>query len=107
MLTAERDRLGGELGKAIPSLGEIEGRLMILELIAATALTRLLRLHDPQERSALIEAVRHAVDRKCRDAELRGSDLSSAEAYAVELLNSAQEQADELDAVRNALRPLE
>ena len=104
MLRAKRERLGGEPGKAIPSLGEIEGRLMILELIAVTALTRLLRLHDPKERSALLEAVRHAVDRKCHDAKLCGSDISSAEKYAEELLRSAQEQADDIDAVRDAPR---
>ncbi|APO77813.1 hypothetical protein AM571_PC00066 (plasmid) [Rhizobium etli 8C-3] len=104
MLRAKRDSLGGEPGKAIPSLGEIEGRMMILELVAVTALTRLLRFHDPQERSALVEALRHAVDRKCRDAKLSGSDISSAEKYAEELLKSAQEQADELDAIRDASR---
>ncbi|SCW87669.1 hypothetical protein SAMN02927900_05992 [Rhizobium mongolense subsp. loessense] len=102
MLRAKRDRLGGEPGKAIPSLGEIEGRMMILELVAVTALTRLLRLHDPQERSALMEALRHAVDRKCRDAKLSGADISSAEKYAEELLKSAQEQAEDLDAIRDA-----
>ncbi|MGO4568915.1 hypothetical protein AB4Z52_28675 [Rhizobium sp. 2YAF20] len=104
MLRAKRDALGGEPGKAIPSLGAIEGRLMILELIADTALIRLLRLHDPQKRSALMAAVRHAVDCKCRDARLDAADISSAEKYAEELLKSVQEQADDLDAVRNARR---
>lgn len=40
------------------------GRLMISELIGGTALTRLLRLLDPPEQSALMAAVRHAVDCK-------------------------------------------
>ncbi|PKA45517.1 hypothetical protein CWR43_00320 [Rhizobium sullae] len=102
MLRARRDSLGGEPGKAIPSLGEIEGRMMILELVAVTALTRLLRLHDAQERSALMEAIRHAVDRKCSDAKLCSPDISSAEKYAEELLKSAQEQADDLDAIRDS-----
>ncbi len=49
MLRARRDSRGGAASKAIPSLGEVEGRMMILELIALTALTRLIRLHNAEE----------------------------------------------------------
>lgn len=100
MLRAKRDSLGGAASKAIPSLGEVEGRMMILELIALTALTRLIRLHDVGERSDLITAMRHAIDRKCHDARLCGTDTDSAEKYAEELLASAQEQAIHLGAIR-------
>lgn len=101
MLRAKRDKLGGAASKAIPSLGEVEGRMMILELIALTALTRLIRLHEAGERDDLMEAMRHAIDRKCHDARLCGTDTDSAEKYAEELLACAQEQAIDLGAIRN------
>ncbi|MBB6303729.1 hypothetical protein [Rhizobium leucaenae] len=100
MLRAKRDILGGAPSKAIPSLGEIEGRIMILELLAQTALTRLIRLHSSEEKSELIRAIRHAIDRKCHDAKLCGSDRESAEQYAEELLACAQEQAIDISATR-------
>jgi hypothetical protein len=100
MLRAKRDSLGGAACKAIPSLGEIEGRVMILELIALTALTRLIRLHNAEEKSDLIKAMRHAIDRKCHDAKLCGTDRESAEKYAEELLVCAEEQAIDISAIR-------
>ncbi|WP_168879224.1 hypothetical protein [Rhizobium sp. P28RR-XV] len=101
MLRAKRDNLGGAPSKAIPSMGEVEGRMMILELIALTALTRLIRLHDVGDRADLLKAMRHAIDRKCHDARLCGTDTDSAEKYAEELLACAQEQAIDLEAIRN------
>ena len=100
MLRAKRDTLGGAACKAIPSLGEIEGRMMILELVALTSLSRLLHDHNRHGRVELIKAMRHAIDRKCHDARLCGQDTKSAEDYAEELLASAQEQADEQATLR-------
>ncbi|MGO4569909.1 hypothetical protein AB4Z52_33990 [Rhizobium sp. 2YAF20] len=100
MLRAKRDALGGAACKAIPSLGEIEGRMMILELVALTSLSRLLSDHGKKGRAELIKAMRHAIDRKCHDASLCGHDTKSAEDYAEELLASAQEQAQERAALR-------
>jgi hypothetical protein len=100
MLRARRDSRGGAASKAIPSLGEVEGRMMILELIALTALTRLIRLHNAEEKSDLMKAMRHAIDRKCHDAKLCGTDTKSAEQYAEELLACAEEQASAITAIR-------
>ncbi|PZM10027.1 hypothetical protein [Rhizobium tubonense] len=100
MLRAKRDALGGAACKAIPSLGEIEGRVMILELVALTSLSRLLHDHERHGRLELIKAMRHAIDRKCHDARLCGQDTRSAEEYAEELLASAQEQADQQATLR-------
>ncbi|MGV1838366.1 hypothetical protein ACQZ6C_26665 [Rhizobium rhizogenes] len=100
MLRAKRDSLGGAASKAIPSLGEVEGRMMVLELIALTALTRLMRLHDVGARADLMKAMRHTINRKCHDARLCGTDTQSAETYAEELLACAQEQAIDLDETR-------
>ncbi|HEY0125403.1 MAG TPA: hypothetical protein VGC14_27270 [Rhizobium sp.] len=74
--------------------------MMVLELIALTALTRLMRLHDVGARADLMKAMRRAIDRKCHDARLCGTDTESAEKYAEELLASAQEQASDLGAIR-------
>lgn len=104
MLRAKRDSLGGSPCKAIPSLGEIEGRQMVLELVAVSSLTRLLRLHDAAEKAALKRAMRHAIDRKCHDAKLCDDDIRSAETYAEELFACAEEQASDLDAVRSVAR---
>jgi len=39
-------------GNAIaPTIGEIEGRFLVLELVALSSMTRLLRLHDEQEKA--------------------------------------------------------
>lgn len=100
MLRAKRDSLGGAASRAIPSLGDVEGRMMILELIALTALTRLIRLHDVGERGNLMKAMRHAIDRKCHDARLCGTDTEAAEKYAEGLLACAQEQAIDLEKTR-------
>ena len=67
--------------------------MMILELIALTALTRLIRLHGAEEKSDLMIAMRHAIDRKCHDVKLCGIDRELAEKYAEELLACAEEQA--------------
>ncbi|NTF63850.1 hypothetical protein G6L85_21100 [Agrobacterium rhizogenes] len=74
--------------------------MMVLELIALTALTRLMRLHDVGARADLMKAMRHAIDRKCHDARLCGTDTQSAETYAEELLACAQEQSIDLEEAR-------
>lgn len=92
MLRARRDRLGGEACKAIPSIGEVEGRIIVLEFLALAALTRLLQERDDAGQAEIVKAIRRTVERKCHDAKLCDSDACCAVDYADELVLSAQEQ---------------
>lgn len=93
MLKARRDGRGGGACKAIPSIGEVEGRLIVLEFLALASLTRLLEERDRAGKEELIEAMRRTISRKCRDAKICESDACCAADYGVELIEAAMEQA--------------
>lgn len=88
--------------EAMPAVGEIEGQLLALDLIAANAATKLLRFHDSRERKDLIADVLREVDSNCRSAGLHLQDIKDAREYAEGLLNDAQDKADGLDDVKHA-----
>ncbi|MGM4985561.1 MULTISPECIES: hypothetical protein [Rhizobium] len=90
-------------GNAVaPTIGEIEGRFLVLELVALSSMTRLLRLHDEQEKADLIAEIRHDIEIKGRDCGLHFRDIIDAQSYAEDLLRDAQAQADGLDDIKHA-----
>lgn len=93
MLRAKRDNLGGPPGHAVPSLGEIEGRVFVLQIMATVALASLLKRSDADGRAQFIAALRHAIDRKCEKANLAEADIVVASKYAQGLLDEALERA--------------
>lgn len=85
-----------------PTIGEIEGRLLVLEMIASSSTAKLLRLHDSQEKAELIAAILTDIDVDCRSRGLHIRDIRDAQEYAEELLKDAQDQADGLDDIKHA-----
>jgi hypothetical protein len=91
MLKAKRDTLLGGARFAIPSIGEVEGRMMVLEMIALASLSRLLDEKQAKTAAALPEIIRRAVKIKCCSAKLSEDDSRSAQDYADELIEAARE----------------
>jgi hypothetical protein len=100
MLRAKRDSLGGPPGSAVESLGEIEGRLFVLRVIAATALTRLLSHRDARGQTELITSLQRAIERKCKRSKLLESDITATSQHAKALLDEALERAGGTAALR-------
>lgn len=92
MLTARRDTMRGGARWAIPSLGEIEGRMMVLEFVAMTSLDRLFRLEGERAADDLTEAMRRAIRLKCHATKLCAEDTHCAEDYVEELIDCARVQ---------------
>jgi len=100
MLRAKRDNLGGPSGSAVPSLGEIEGRVFVLQIMATTALKRLLSRRDADGQTELMTALQRAIERKCKQANLPEADIAAASEYAKGLLDEALDRAGGAAAIR-------
>ena len=85
-----------------PTLGEIEGRFLVLEFVALSCLTRLLRLHDGQEKADLIAEILRDIEINGRKLGLHFRDIVDAQSYAEDLLKDAQVQADGLEDIKHA-----
>ncbi|MGO4569946.1 hypothetical protein AB4Z52_34180 [Rhizobium sp. 2YAF20] len=85
-----------------PTIGEIEGRLLVLELVALSSVSRLLRLHDGKEKADLIAEMLRDIEINCRKSGLNFRDIIDAQSYAEDLLKDAQAQADGLDDIKHA-----
>lgn|SRR5690349_12623279 len=91
MLTTHRDcRRHGEKN-AIPSLGEIEGRVAVLEVVAQSALTHVFFEGHVDIDATLLAEIRKAMHDKCNELKLDGDDTASALSYAEELIEAAVE----------------
>lgn len=96
-------RNSSDKGNAIaPTIGEIEGRFLVLELVAVSSMTRLLRLHDEQEKAGLIAEILRDIEIKGRNSGLHFRDIVDAQSYAEDLLRDAEAQADSLDDIKHA-----
>ena len=89
MLTTHRDCKQHAKRNAIPSLGEIEGRVAVLEIVAQSALTHVFEEGEVDIDAALLAQIRRAMHRKCKDLKLDGEDTASALLYAEELIEAA------------------
>ncbi len=87
---------------AAPSVGEIEGRLLVLELVALNCTGRLLKLHDAQETAELTAEILRNIEVEGRTLGLPFRDIVDAQKYAQDLLNSAQAQSDDLEDIKHA-----
>lgn len=88
MYNAKRDGQGGGASSAIPSMGLIEGRITVLEVVAMTSLRLLLEAGDKRAAHHVLSTIRKAMRAKCNDIHLCNSDADSAIAYAQELLDA-------------------
>jgi hypothetical protein len=91
MLITHRDRGRDSAKNAIPSLGEIEGRMAVLEILAQCALTHALSEGDENIDRALLAEIRRAMHAKCGDLKLGDADADAAFGFAEELIEAAVE----------------
>jgi hypothetical protein len=91
MLTTNRDCKRDHAMRAIPSLGEIEGRMAVLEVVAQSALTHALDEGDDSVDAALLACIRKAMQDKCMELKLCKDDSESALSFAEELIEAAVE----------------
>ncbi|MDK4724251.1 hypothetical protein PH552_33445 [Rhizobium sp. CNPSo 3968] len=89
MLTTHRDCKQHVKRNAIPSLGEIEGRVAVLEIVAQSALAHVFDDGEVDIDAALLAQIRRAMHRKCKELKLDGEDTASALSYAEELIEAA------------------
>jgi len=89
MLTTHRDCKHHAKRNAIPSLGEIEGRVAVLEIVAQSALTHFFDEGEVDIDAVLLVQIRRAMHRKCTELKLDGEDTASALSYAEELIEAA------------------
>lgn len=94
MYNAKRDGYGPGANLAIPSMGEIEGRITVLEVVAMTSLSLLVKVGDKHAAEQALSAVRRAMRLKCKEIKLSPSDADSAIAYAQELIEATFENMD-------------
>ncbi len=98
MYNAKRDSEAGEASHAIPSMGAIEGRITVLEVLAATSLRLLLKEGDKMAAKHALSLIRKAMRAKCNDAHLSEDDVKSALCYVEELMNATLDSAEFSDA---------
>ncbi len=100
----QRNSSGSEttIAAVAPTIGEVEGRILVLEMIASSSTAKLLRLHDGQEKAELIAEILKDINVDCRSRGLHIRDIRDAQEYAEELLQDAQDQADGLDNIKHA-----
>jgi hypothetical protein len=72
-------------------MGEIEGRITVLEVVAMTSLGLLVKAGDKHDARQALSAIRRAMRSKCEDIKLSPSDANSAIAYAQELFEATLE----------------
>jgi hypothetical protein len=89
MLTTHRDCKHHVKRNAIPSLGEIEGRVAVLEIVAQSALTHVFDEGEVDIDAVLLSQIRRAMHRTCTELKLDGEDVASALSYAEELIEAA------------------
>ena len=78
----ETNRLGGPSAYAIPSLNEIDGRLLVTRVVAAVSLERLLGQYDARRRALYLAALRRAIERKARHAKFTDAEAAATSKYA-------------------------
>lgn len=91
MLITTRDCARDTARNAIPSLGEIEGRLAVLEIIARCALTHALSEGDQTIDQALLADIRNSMHSKCSELKLGSDEAEYAFGFAEELIGAAVE----------------
>ena len=89
MSRRERGKLGGPFGYAIPSLNEVEGRMLVARVVATVSLQRLLKHHDGKGKAALLGAFRRTIERKVKYANFTEADTVAATKYAQGLFDEA------------------
>lgn len=95
MLSTDRDLKRGGERFPIPSQGEVEGRLLMFEVIAVTCLQELLAKTESRLVSRLRRRLIHNLKARCAPLKLCADDEKAAEEFALQLLSAALEEAED------------
>jgi hypothetical protein len=91
MLITPCDCRPGPDRRPIASIGEIEGRLIVMEMVALGCLSCLHGI-DASARKHALTAIRRCVRSALRNAKLSGEDVDAATVYAADLLAAAEKE---------------
>lgn len=95
MLFIDRDFKRGGERFAIPTQGEVEGKLIVLEVVAVTCLRNLLASGNEFETSKLKRNVFKVLKDRCAAFDLSPDDEAAAIEYADEFFEAAKTEAQE------------
>ncbi|MBX4976337.1 hypothetical protein HJB73_23310 [Rhizobium lentis] len=95
MLSTERDYKRGGERFPIPSQGEVEGKLLMFEVVAVTCLQQLLVQRDSHLVRRLRQRLLRNLKERCAPLKLCGNDEKAAKEFALHLLEAACEEARE------------
>ena len=94
MLSTERDFGRGGERFSIPSQGEVEGRLLMFEVVAVTCLQELLAKTDSRMVSRLRRRLIRNLKERCAPLKLCAADEKVVKEFALQLLKAACEEAE-------------
>lgn len=92
MLITDRDCQSGGARFAVPTLGEIEGRLLVSEVVATSCLRQLFA-HSNGAVPAIKRRIRRLLESRCQAEKLCHDDTEAAVEYAFQLVEAAAEAA--------------
>ncbi|MBX5066814.1 hypothetical protein [Rhizobium lentis] len=95
MLSTDRDLKRGGERFPIPSQGEVEGRLLMFEVVAVTCLQELLAKPETRLVSRLRRRLIRNLKKRCARLKLCADDEKASEQFALQLLRAALEEAED------------
>jgi len=93
MLSTERDFKRGDEHMAIPTQGEIEGKLLVFEVVAVACLEELLKHGHKHTIFKVRGRVLRDLKERCRPLKLRAEDEKTTIDYALGVLDAAVAEA--------------
>ncbi|MGO4440372.1 hypothetical protein [Rhizobium sp. RAF56] len=93
MLSTDRDCKRGGERFAIPTLGEVEGKLIVMEVVALACLRERLKQRKARSISHIRQNIKRDLACRCRTEGLCFEDQTAAADYGLQLLDSAIEAA--------------
>jgi hypothetical protein len=91
MLITDRDYQAGGERCAVPTLGEVEGKLLVSEVIATSCLHQLFAHSESAVVPAIKRRIRRLIESRCCAERLCDDDTKAAIEYGFQLLDSAAE----------------
>ncbi|MGR8964604.1 hypothetical protein ACU8OR_27950 (plasmid) [Rhizobium leguminosarum] len=93
MLVTDRDCQTGGARFAVPTLGEIDGKLLVSEVIAISCLRQLFAHENDTVMPAIKRRIRRSLEARCQAEKLCHDDTEAAVEYAFQLVEAAAEAA--------------
>jgi len=93
MLSPDRDSKPGGGRFAIPTQGEVEGKLLVSEIVAVACLQELMKLKNTAAIARVHRRVLHELKEKCQVLKLSVTDERAVVEYAEQVLKCAVAEA--------------